>query len=68
MKIEQLLTLKDAAKLLRCSVMTIRRRIEQGKRTDGEEGIWPIYHAAGIRIPPRALERYLESVKAKATT
>lgn len=64
MEIEQLLTLKDAAKLLSCSVMTIRRRIEQGRRTNGEDGIWPVYHAAGIRIPPLALERYLESVKA----
>ena len=60
MEIEQLLTLKDAAKRLRCSVMTIRRRIELGRRTNGEDGIWPVYHVAGIRIPPQALERYLE--------
>tara|TARA_Y100000310_G_scaffold293197_1_gene322617 strand:+ start:188 stop:397 length:210 start_codon:yes stop_codon:yes gene_type:complete len=65
-EIEEMLTLEQAAKVLGgvCTT-TIRRYIAKGRKTKGEDGIWPVYRLPGkVLIPPSSLERYLERNRA----
>ena len=65
-EIEAMLTVKQAAKMLGgvCS-KTILRYIDKGRKTEGEDGIWPVYRLPGrLVIPLSAVERYLERHRA----
>ena len=63
-KLEEMVTLKEAAKLLRCSELSVRRKIELGRKSAGELGIWPAYRIGRILIPVSSLERYMGRVEA----
>ena len=59
--IEQMLTLEEAAEVLKCSTATIKRYITKGRKTNGEAGIWPVYRLPGKwLIPPSSIKRRMK--------
>lgn len=60
---EQQYSYAEAAKLLGVSYSTVRALVNEGLRTGGKAGIFPIYKLSHklVRIPASAINRYLES-------
>ena len=66
LRIEQQYSVSEVAKLLGIGPATVWRYVQDGKRTDGLDGIWPVYKLSHkvVRIPAGAVHRFLARRKA----